>query len=163
MNFTGCADSAHFNDITTTGYAKQSDRTISKVLYDYETFAKGNSNLYSNLKDLIIWDELIRSKKLLSDDGYSKWFTGYARVLEQSEYEDKGDQLGYGWFLTFKNNNELFKTYHLGGVTGYKAAITRFPKEEILIVTLSNVEDQYPDKIRLEFPKLVYKTEKKKQ
>ncbi len=163
MNSTGCVDDLHLEDITTTGYAKQSDGTILKVPYNYETYARGNSNLYSNLKDLISWDESIRNKNLLSETGYRKWYSGYAQVLEQSEYEDKGDQLGYGWFLTFNNGNELFKTYHLGGVTGYKAAITRFPREEMLIVTLSNVEDQHSDKIRLDFPKLVYKNEIDKQ
>ena len=79
-------------------------------------------------------------------------------MLEQSEYEDKGDLLGYGWFLTFENQR-LIKAYHLGGVTGFKASITRYPNEELLIITLSNVDDEFSNRIRLEFPKLVFKME----
>jgi hypothetical protein len=78
--------------------------------------------------------------------------------LEQSEYEDKGDYVGYAWFLSFQGDT-LFKTYHLGGVTGYKASISRFPNDEILVLMLSNVENEYSNEIRMEFPKLVYQME----
>ena len=96
--------------------------------------------------------------KWITYSAYQKWFSRYTEIQEQSEYEDKGDYIGYAWFLSFKEDT-LFKTYHLGGVTGYKVSITRFPNEDIFVVTLSNVEDKYSNTIRLEFPKFVYQQE----
>jgi CubicO group peptidase (beta-lactamase class C family) len=162
MNRTGCIIDTNPQVITTFGYSKNEGDSFTKVSFSYRSFAQGNGNLYSNLNDLIIWDKAIKNRMLLSKASYTKWYTGYAEVLEQSEYDDKGDMLGYGWFLTF-NNNVLKKAYHIGGVTGFKASITRYPQEELLIVTLSNVEDQYSNKIRLDFPKLVYRVEIEKK
>ena len=53
----------------------------------------------------------------------------------------------------------IFKTYQLVVVKGYKASVTRFPNEDIFVVTLLNAEDRYSNQIRLEFPKFVYQRE----
>ena len=156
MNNTGCIASE--DELNTRGYAKSDDGNYKNVPYTYLTYSVGSGNLYSNLNDLIKWNESIKSGKLISHSDYQKWFSRNTEIQEQSEYEDKGDYIGYAWFLSFKGDT-LFKTYHLGGVTGYKASITRFPNEDIFVVTLSNVEDKYSNQIRLEFPKLVYQNE----
>jgi CubicO group peptidase (beta-lactamase class C family) len=158
MNATGCIDPLNLAKLSTLGYQNKGQNQIEKVPFTFETFSEGSGNLYSNLKDLMIWDESIRSKKLLSNSSYQKWYTGYLQVQETNEYEDKGDWLGYGWFLRF-DNKELVKAYHLGGVTGYKASITRFPEKQIFIVTLSNIINEHSNIVRMEFPKLVYKME----
>lgn len=156
MTNTGCITNE--DKLITKGYAKSEDGTFKKVPFSSLTYSVGNGNLYSNVNDLVKWNESIKSGKLISSSSYQKWFSRYTEILEQSEYEDKGDYIGYAWFLSFKGDT-LFKTYHLGGVTGYKASITRFPNEEVLVITLSNVEDKYSNQIRLEFPKLVYQKE----
>lgn len=156
MNSTGCI--ANEDELTTRGYAKSEDGTIKKAPFTYLTYSVGTVNLYSNVHDLITWNQSINSGKLISASAYQNWFSRNTEIQEQSEYEDKGDYIGYAWFLSFKNDT-LFKTYHLGGVTGYKACITRFPNEDIFVVTLSNIEDKYSNQIRLEFPKFVYQKE----
>ena len=156
MNNSGCI--SHADELTTKGYAKSDSGTIDKVPFSWVTYGLGTGNLYSNVNDLIKWNEGIKTDKLISVSAYQKWFSRNTEITEQSEYEDKGDNMGYGWFLSFKGDT-LFKAYHLGGVTGYKASITRFPKEDIFVVTLSNVEDKYSNQIRLEFPKTVYQKE----
>jgi len=158
LTASGCITDTVSRPVTTLGYEKNENGSYTNLPYTYMTCAQGNSNFYSNLNNLLLWDGAIWSKKVLSEKGLKKWFTGHNEVLETSEYEEKGDLLGYGWFLTFEGD-ELIKAYHLGGVTGYKASITRFPREELVVITLSNVEDRYSNKIRLEFPKLVYKME----
>ena len=156
MNNTGCIASE--DELNTRGYAKSDDGNYKNVPYTYLTYSVGSGNLYSNLNDLIKRNESIKSGKLISHSAYQKWLSRNTEIQEQSESEDKGDYIGYAWFLSFKGDT-LFKTYHLGGVTGYKASITRFPNEDIFVVTLSNVEDKYSNQIRLEFPKLVYQNE----
>lgn len=156
MTNTGCI--ANENELTTKGYAKSNDGTFKKVPFSSLTYSVGNGNLFSNVNDLVKWNSSIKAGKLISSSAYQKWFSRYTEIQEQSEYEDKGDYIGYAWFLSFKGDT-LFKTYHLGGVTGYKASITRFPNDDIFVVTLSNVEDKYSNKIRLEFPKFVYQKE----
>jgi CubicO group peptidase (beta-lactamase class C family) len=156
MNNTGCISSE--NELTTKGYTKSESGSYSRVPFSWRTYGLGAGNLYSNVKDLVIWNNAINAGKLISASAYQKWFSRNTEITEQSEYEDKGDNIGYGWFLSFKHDT-LFKAYHLGGVTGYKASITRFPKEDIFVVTLSNVEDKYSNQLRLEFPKLVYQKE----
>ena len=146
------------NELTTKGYSKSNSGTFSRVPFSWVTYGLGTGNLYSNVKDLVLWNDAIKAGKLVSASAYQKWFSRNTDITEQSEYEDKGDNMGYGWFLSFKNDT-LLKAYHLGGVTGYKASITRFPGEDIFVVTLSNVEDKYSNQIRLEFPKLVYQNE----
>jgi CubicO group peptidase (beta-lactamase class C family) len=156
MNNTGCI--SHSDELTTKGYAKSDRGTIDKVPFSWLTYGLGTGNLYSNVNDLVIWNNAINTGKLISAAAYQKWFSSNTEIIEQSEYEDKGDCVGYAWFLSFKGET-LFKTYHLGGLTGYKASITRFPNEDIFVVTLSNVEDKYSNQIRLDFPKFVYQKE----
>ena len=160
MNNTGCI--THADELTTNGYSKPDSGTIEKVPFSWVTYGLGTGNLYSDVNDLTIWNNAINAGKLMSTSAYQKWFSRNTEITEQSEYEDKGDNMGYGWFLSFKADT-LFKAYHLGGVTGYKASITRFPKEDIFVVTLSNVEDKFSNQIRLEFPKLVYSKELEKK
>lgn len=145
-------------ELTTQGYAKTDSGTIERAPFSWSTFGLGTGNLYSNVEDLVKWNNAIDASKLITASAYKKWFSRNTEITEQSEYEDKGDNMGYGWFLSFEGDT-LFKSYHLGGVTGYKAAITRFPKEHLFVVTLSNVEDEYSNQIRLEFPKIVYQKE----
>lgn len=156
MNNTGCITGE--DQLTTKGYAKSDSGPINKVPFSWQTYGLGTGNLFSNVNDLVKWNDGINNGKLISSSAYKKWFYRYTAITEQSEYEDKGDNMGYGWFLSFKDDT-LFKAYHLGGVTGYKASITRFPKENIFVVTLSNVEDKYSNEVRLQFPKLVYRKE----
>ena len=159
MDHTGCVTDSI--NLTTIGYAKSDDNSLYAVPFNFHTYADGNANLYSCAIDLVKWNASIQERKFVSDSTFNKWFAPYVEVTEQSEYEDKGDFLGYGWFMTMKEDSVL-KAYHLGGVTGYKASITRFPKEQLLVLTLSNMEDEYSNKIRLEFPKLVHDNELKK-
>jgi CubicO group peptidase (beta-lactamase class C family) len=158
MNNTSCINNQ--NDLTTRGYYK-TENGLEHVPFSYMTFSIGNGNLYSTMHDLVKWNESINSEKLSSDSVYQKWFSHHAEVEEESEYEDKGDYSGYGWFLSFQED-KVYKTYHLGGVTGYKTSITRFPNDNILVLTLSNLEDEYSNNLRMEFPKLVYQREAKR-
>ncbi len=93
MTKTGCITNE--NELVTKGYAKYDEGAFKKVPYSSLTYSVGNSNLYSNVNDLIKWNSCIKAGKLISYSAYQKWFSRYTEIQEQSEYEDKGDYIGY--------------------------------------------------------------------
>lgn len=119
----------------------------------------GDGGLYSNLDDLIRWDDALRNHKLLSaaemqpaltpvrlnDGSIPHWDSGPGDTDPQ---HGKPVLYGFGWFLDPYKGHE--RMWHYGDTTGFQTAIQRFPKDGLTIIVLCNRTDIDPTAIALE-------------
>lgn len=119
----------------------------------------GDGGVYSNLDDLVRWDDALRNHKLLSaaemqpaltpvrlnDGSVPHWDSGPG---DTDPLQGKPVQYGFGWFLNpYKGHARM---WHYGDTTGFQTAIQRFPQDEITIILLCNRTDVDPKQIALE-------------
>jgi CubicO group peptidase (beta-lactamase class C family) len=111
----------------------------------------GDGGVYSNLEDLVRWDEALRLSTLLSPGATKPAFTP-VRLADGSEprWPDgpaSGDNLepgrpvayGFGWFLDPWRGRP--RQWHHGSTSGFRARIERFPDHGLTIVLLANRDD----------------------
>lgn len=118
------------------GYSKTLDGYKNAEYLDMGLpFAAGS--LYSTVEDLLLWDRILYTDKLLPDSLKKKLFAPYVHVKDIIE----GDA-GYGWFSTKQKlplaKKEIDMIWHTGGIPGFLTTINRYPESEILIVVLDN-------------------------
>lgn len=89
--------------------------------------------LYSTVEDLNRWDQALRRRKLLSEDGYEAMFT-----------PDK-NHYAYGWMVRDKESRK--RVFHGGGINGFQSFILRYPDEKLCVVVLCNVTPANPGKV----------------
>lgn len=120
----------------------------------------GDGGVYSNIDDLIRWDEALRSHRLLTaaemqpaltpvrlnDGSIPHWDSGPGDTDPQG---GKPVLYGFGWFLDpYKGHDRM---WHYGDTTGFQTAIQRFPKDGVTIIVLCNRTDVNPTEIALRF------------
>ena len=120
----------------------------------------GDGGVYSNIDDLIRWDEALRNHRLLTatemqpaltpvrlnDGSIPYWDSGPGDTDPQ---HGKPVQYGFGWFLDPYQGHE--RMWHYGDTTGFQTAIQRFPKDDLTIIVLCNRTDVDPTEIALHF------------
>ena len=89
--------------------------------------------LYSTVGDLYRWNEALATGRLLSAESRRAMFTPYP------EAERSGMHYGYGVVIAEKFGQPRY--YHGGGIQGFAADIERYPKSNICVVVLSNVDE----------------------
>lgn len=97
--------------------------------------------LLSTVEDLYLWHSALFSNELLSKDQLAKSFTAY--LLNDGT---KGD-FGYGWFVDYVQVNGSPTLAHSGGISGFNSLIMYLPKEDILVLTLSNFREAKVEEI----------------
>ena len=90
-------------------------------------------SLYSTLDDLLKWDQVLYTNKLLTPESMKRMFT------------PGKDNYGYGWFIDKLGTHS--RIGHGGGIPGFNSMIGRYPEEKLLVVVLSNLETDATDKI----------------
>jgi CubicO group peptidase (beta-lactamase class C family) len=111
----------------------------------------GDGGVYSNLEDLVRWDEALRGYELLSP-GWMKPALTPVRLADGSATfwppgEKGGDNLapgepvsyGFGWFLDPWHGRA--RIWHHGDTTGFRAAFDRFTDDGLTVVVLANRDD----------------------
>ena len=83
--------------------------------------------MFSTVEDLLIWNQSLSDENLLTKMSLDKLFT-----------PNKGNY-GYGWFIEKKFDRTWIN--HSGHLTGFQSQISRFPKDEVIIIALSNLEN----------------------
>ena len=86
--------------------------------------------MYSTVEDLLLWDQVLYTDKLLSAQSKELMFKPFLQ------------NYAYGWVVrnaSFKQNDQPVQVIgHGGGINGFSTVIERFPKEKNLIVLLDN-------------------------
>ncbi len=120
----------------------------------------GDGGVYSSLEDLAKWDEALRTSVLLSpgaakpafepvtlaDGTLPRWPAGAAGGDNLAPGERVA--YGFGWFLDPWRGRR--RTWHHGETSGFRAAIERFPDEDLTVVVLANRGDLDTKKIALD-------------
>lgn len=84
-------------------------------------------SLYSTVDDLYLWDRALYTNKILTQSFREQMFTAV-----KNDY-------GYGWDI--KPMFSRIRYGHAGGVNGFSAYIGRFPKDNTVVIVLSNIEE----------------------
>jgi CubicO group peptidase (beta-lactamase class C family) len=98
----------------------------------------GAGGISSTVLDLLKWDEVLRTDKLISQSLLSEAF------LPRSSYDDWDADYGFGWMIDrkmFQQSKRHKIIYHPGTDFGYYSMFVRQPDTDNLIIMLSNTGD----------------------
>jgi len=107
------------------GYTLRDEGLVNCAPIDMST-AYAAGALYSNVEDLLIWDQALYTEKLVSNRSLDEMFTPL-----------KGSY-GYGWSISKKLERRTIA--HGGNIYGFSTYISRFPAEKLTFIVLSNNE-----------------------
>ena len=111
----------------------------------------GDGGVYSNLKDLALWDAALMQHTLLSaaemqpaltpvklaDGSQPQWASGPG---DTDPLAGKPVSYGFGWFLDPYQGR--LRMWHYGDTVGFKTAIHRFTKDGLTVIVLCNRSDR---------------------
>lgn len=98
--------------------------TFVNAPYDNISLSFSSGSLYSTVGDMLLWDQVLYTNKLLSKKSLEEMFTPFK------------DNYGYGWEIREKFGKETIG--HSGSINGFSSYLLRFPSEKITIIVLSN-------------------------
>jgi CubicO group peptidase (beta-lactamase class C family) len=136
MNDTGVD---HNTNGVAVGYADQYS-TESADFVDAST-EHGAGALYSTVEDLFLWDRALYTEQLVPRVQLDQMFAPHVTIPNRG-----GAAYGYGWRVW--NEGERPAIEHTGMIYGFVSIITRYPEDQIVIILLSNQQDNGVDKIR---------------
>lgn len=110
----------------------------------------GAGAMYSTVEDLYKWDRSLYTDKVLNENSKNMMFSSTIRV---GETEPKA-YYGYGWGLDTHHGRN--RQIHGGAINGFRAIISRYPAEQIVIIALSNVEQVSIEKIANDFASILF-------
>jgi CubicO group peptidase (beta-lactamase class C family) len=123
-----------------SGYVK------NEIGYQHAPFCdmsqpSGAGAMYSTVVDLYQWDRSLYTDRVLNENSRNMMFSSTVRV---GETEPKA-YYGYGWSLSTNHGRD--RQVHGGAINGFRAIISRYPAEQIVIIALSNVGQVYIEQI----------------
>jgi len=101
----------------------------------------GAGALYSTVEDLFLWDRALYTEQLVPRAQLEQMFTPHVTIPNRG-----GATYGYGW--RFMNEDGRPVIEHTGMINGFVSIITRYPEDQIVIIILSNQQDNRVDNIR---------------
>ncbi len=120
-----------------SGYVKNG---LDYVNADYISMSVPFSagNIYSTAADLLLWDNALYSRKILSKKYLDLMFE------PKIKQENRNRFYSYGWFVTKyplkSNEDSLTVIDHTGGIPGYSSRIIRIPSKKQSVILLTNVQ-----------------------
>jgi CubicO group peptidase (beta-lactamase class C family) len=106
------------------------------------TIAYAAGALYATAGDLYKWERSIYTDKILTPESWKTTFTPFRR------------KYGYGWSIDTLFNKTLHA--HSGGIHGFSSFLVRFPKEEVVIIMLSNASSPGLDNLSKSIAAIVF-------
>jgi len=84
----------------------------------------GDGGIYSNLNDLLKWDQALYTDKLVPASTLQRAFTPFK------------ENYGFGWRIdTYKGHKRI---HHTGSTSGFRNVIQRFPEDHFTVIILTN-------------------------
>jgi CubicO group peptidase (beta-lactamase class C family) len=139
------------------GHSKENDKLV-ETDQSATSATLGDGGIYSNVVDLIKWDEGLRKHTLLSEQEFLPAVTpvkladgSMPRWPRDPHAADSTDppvlMYGFGWFLDPDKGHA--RNYHDGGTMGFRTTIQRFIDDHFTVVVLSNRTDLNPNEFAL--------------
>ena len=113
-----------------SGYSVDGTTVVNAAPLDMQQPYSAGS-LYSTVEDLLIWDQALRTEKLLPDAAKQIMWTPFR------------DNYAYGWSvpppapLLFGGHR---RQVHSGGINGFSSVLVRLPEPNITVVVLANTD-----------------------
>ncbi|MEZ5427635.1 MAG: serine hydrolase [Pyrinomonadaceae bacterium] len=124
-----------------SGYSLHGENVVNADYVDMQVpFAAGA--LYSTTEDLYLWHKALGSEKLLSHKSLEEMFT---------PIKD-----GYGFGIVMESRNGIDFQTHSGGIQGFSTNFARFPKEDAVVIVLSNRDFAPTDFIKTQMMKFIF-------
>jgi len=128
MNDTGSEDEEIMIKKKATGYLKFGN-TYNSDFYMYMPNTMGAGHMYSTVEDLLKWDQVLYTEKILSKESKEKMFTPFL------------NNYGYGWAITYYNlsdEDSVKAILHTGGINGFNTIFVRFVDNNQTIILFNN-------------------------
>jgi CubicO group peptidase (beta-lactamase class C family) len=125
MTDTDCEEPGMILKQRASGYTGV-DGTTANAGYIDMRFPGGAGAIFSTVDDLLLWDRVLASDRLLTAGARAKLFQSVKR------------DYAYGWWVQTKFKRKT--QWHRGTVSGFMAMIARYPDERLFIAVLSNFE-----------------------
>ncbi len=131
MNNTGWESESPIESFGATGYQLEGNNRMSLAPVNMSV-NHGAGALFSTIDDLYKWDRGLYTEKLLSKKGMEKIFTPHLNAY------------GGGWGIM--NHQRFGKSFIFmnGRFSGFAANISRYPKDDLCVIVLSNLMDIDP-------------------
>ena len=130
-----------------TGYEKRGSSYVNAPYLDMSIpYAAGS--LYSTVEDLYRWDQALYGDNLLSASAKTTMFTPFL--------EDYAYGWGVGKTKVGQLKDSLLVIGHGGGINGFNTLISRFPKDQQLVVLLNNTGGAPLNGIRENILRILY-------
>lgn len=99
--------------------------------------AGAGGGLYSNVEDLYIFNNALKSGKIISHNSVDLMFKNQFKIAD-------GVHSGYGIFLQLGDlfGKNRHKQYHTGGGIGVRSINTFLPDDKLQIIMISNINDR---------------------
>jgi CubicO group peptidase (beta-lactamase class C family) len=100
----------------------------------------GDGGVYSSLYDLTLWDEALRSNRLLGQADMAPALVP-VRVTGKGPVgpDGKPADYGFGWFLNGWQGRP--RMWHYGETSGFRTSIQRFTSDGLTVIVLANRAD----------------------
>ncbi len=103
--------------------------------------------LYFTVKDLAAWEVALRDRGLLRASSYAAWWTPVA-LANGTSYP-----YGFGWEIAEQRGRRLIE--HGGSWQGFRAAIARYPDQDLGVAVLANLDQAQPETMAHEIAGIV--------
>jgi len=99
----------------------------------YLNGAVGDKGIYSNVEDMLKFDEALYNETLLTEESLALAFT------EHIDQKKNGQNYGYGFRITYDDVKGKIP-FHTGWWKGFRTYFIRIPKKQQTIIVLSNIK-----------------------
>ena len=96
----------------------------------------GDDYVYSDIKDMFIWDRALRAGKILTSEEQSLMYTPSKLNSGETYSDDDGEGYGFGWGV-FSDPEFGLTVSHSGGMPGVHTWFERFIDKDRVLVILS--------------------------
>jgi CubicO group peptidase (beta-lactamase class C family) len=128
MTNTGSEDDEYVIEKKASGYLKFGNQ-FNADRYMYMPNTMGAGHMYSTVEDLLKWDQILYTDKILSEESKEKMFTPFL-----SDY-------GYGWGIYWRklsDSDSIKNVSHSGGINGFNTNFTRFVDKNQTVILFNN-------------------------
>lgn len=111
------------------GYTVKGDTVIGSD-QSITSAVLGDGGIYSSVKDLYYWDQILYTDSLVTKASLKRAFTPL--VLPEGTREI----YGFGWRIdTYKGHRRI---HHIGSTSGFRSVIQRYPEDSLTVIILAN-------------------------
>jgi D-alanyl-D-alanine carboxypeptidase len=125
MDHTGYDVSEEVQHHRAAGYELGNDGVVRNASYVSMTLPYAAGGLYSDVDDLLVWDQAYYAGKLLTPASMADMFTAHS------------EHYGYGWEIQRTNGRRVW--WHTGSLNGFHAYIGRYPDQKLTVIVLANI------------------------